>query len=314
MNWAVGAALVFGAGTFWSLGGLLMRLMEAAGPWQILLYRSVAMGVFFLVLLTVSGSLARFRGGWPLVVAGLCVGCAFVGFVFSVTNTTIANTFFLLATQPLLTALLAWRILGEVPDSRAWTAMAIALAGVACMVLDGIAQGTLFGNAMALVSALGFAALTVTLRKNRHLDMRPGFALGGLFTAGFAGTALLFTTGAESVAVLQETFKISNRDLTLCLLSGTVQIGLGMLLFTLGTRRISAGEAALIALSEVVLAPIWVWLVVNEVPSGLTLIGGGILLTGLLFRAWPKRLRPSAGPISTNMRPSSLSNEREEAK
>lgn len=296
INWAVGATLVFGAGTFWSLGGLLMRLMDAAGPWQILFYRSLTMGLFFLCILGLNRAFSHFRGGWPLVFAGLCVACAFTGFIFSVTNTTVANTFFLLATQPLLTALLAWRILGEVPEAKTWGAMLIALAGVACMVLDGIQQGTLFGNGMALVSALGLAALTVTLRKNRHLDMRPGFALGGAFTAGFAVVALSVGAGPETSPSLIVALTVSGRDLALCVVSGTVQIGVGMLLYTMGTRRIRAGEAALFALSEVVLAPVWVWLVVDEHPTTLTLIGGGILLSALLFRTWPRQSRNASIP------------------
>ena len=289
MSWTAGAALVLGAGAFLSLGGLLMRLIDAAGAWQILLYRSLAMAAFFIVILAATGALSRFRGGWPLVVAGLCVACAFVGFIFSITNTTVANTFFLLATQPLLTALLAWRVLGEIPGSRTWVAMAIALAGVGCMVLDGIAQGTLFGNAMALLSALSFAALTVTLRMNRHLDMRPGFALGGAFAAGIALAALGLGAAPSGTTALGMSLAISSWDLLLCVTSGTVQIGLGMLLYTLGTRHINAGEAALLALSEVILAPIWVWLVVDEIPSVLTLSGGAIVLLALLSRAWPRR-------------------------
>ena len=298
LAWATGALFVLGAGAFWSTGGLLMRLIESADPWQILFYRSCAMALFFLMLLAFTRSLVRFRtGGWPLGLAGLCVAVASISFVFSITNTTVANTFFLLATQPLITAILAWWVLGERPGRRTWVAMAVAVAGVSFMVLDGVEQGTLFGNAMALVSAAGFAALTVTLRVHRALDMRPGIALGGLFTALLSAGALaagevVAGAGLSPTLIVGTMFSVPTRDLILCVASGTVQIGCGMLLYTLGTQRISAGEAALFALSEVLLAPVWVWVVVNEQPSRHTLTGGFILLIAIGIRAWPRTTPP----------------------
>ncbi|MFT5391174.1 MAG: DME family drug/metabolite transporter [Gammaproteobacteria bacterium] len=285
-HWHRGATMIVGAGVFWSTGGLLMRLVEQATPWQILFYRSLALTLFFIAILAVTGKLASLRrGGWALVLAALGVTGAFVGFVFSITHTTVANTFFLLATQPMLTALLAWFFLHERPDAKTWWAMVIALVGVSAMVLDGLASGTLFGNAMGLVSAIGFAVLTVTLRANRLVDMRPGIALGGVFTSVLAATVLLI--GQHSSAPVLQTFSVSSFDGLLCFLSGSVQIGCGMALYTLGTRWVSASHAALFALSEVLLAPVWVWFVFAERPSLYTFVGGAILLLAIVIRSWP---------------------------
>ena len=55
-----------------------------------------------------------------------------------------------------------------------------------------------------------------------------------------------------------------------------------MILFTTGAPKIPAGEAALMGVLEVVLAPIWVWLAFDEVPSGATLLGGGLVLAAVL--------------------------------
>lgn len=296
LTWVAGALMVMGAGAFWSTGGILMRLVVDASPWQILFYRSLALGAFFVVLLAFSGALPRLlKGGRPLLYAGCGVSLAFVGFVFSVTHTTVANTFFLLATQPLFTSMLAWAWLGERPDSRTWGAMALAICGVALMVIDGIDRGTLFGNVMALVSAIGFSLLTVTLRANRASDMRPGIVVGAVMTAVLSAIALLATAGPPdtalslSRAVAADAFAISWRDALVCLTSGTVQIGCGMWLYTLGTRRITASEAALFALTEVLLAPVWVWWLINERPNAYTLAGGALLLAAIAFRSLSSR-------------------------
>jgi drug/metabolite transporter (DMT)-like permease len=53
----------------------------------------------------------------------------------------------------------------------------------------------------------------------------------------------------------------------------------------MGTRLIAAAEVALLALTETVLAPIWVWLVINEIPSVLTLLGGAVVLSAVVSQA-----------------------------
>ena len=58
-----------------------------------------------------------------------------------------------------------------------------------------------------------------------------------------------------------------------------VPVGMGMI--TLSPRYISAPEVSLIMRLEVLLAPFWVWLVLGEVPSIQTLIGGAIILASL---------------------------------
>jgi drug/metabolite transporter (DMT)-like permease len=62
-------------------------------------------------------------------------------------------------------------------------------------------------------------------------------------------------------------------------------LGAGFLLFTLGSRSVPAGEVTLYSLAETILAPIWVWLVINEVPSDWTLSGGVVVLSAVLLAA-----------------------------
>jgi drug/metabolite transporter (DMT)-like permease len=61
-------------------------------------------------------------------------------------------------------------------------------------------------------------------------------------------------------------------------LFGTTQFGLGLLLLTLGTRLVSATEAALVSAIETPLAPLWVWPAFAEIPSWPTIIGGVIVM------------------------------------
>jgi DME family drug/metabolite transporter len=65
---------------------------------------------------------------------------------------------------------------------------------------------------------------------------------------------------------------------------GAVQLSLGLALFTIGSRSLPAVELALLVLAEPMMAPLWVWLVFGEVPSGYTVTGGAIILAALTFR------------------------------
>lgn len=77
---------------------------------------------------------------------------------------------------------------------------------------------------------------------------------------------------------------VSGGEMLALAVMGVVQLGIPYFLFSKGLEKISLQEAALIVLIEPVLNPIWVALVVGEVPSVSTFIGGGIILFSLGFR------------------------------
>jgi drug/metabolite transporter (DMT)-like permease len=63
-----------------------------------------------------------------------------------------------------------------------------------------------------------------------------------------------------------------------------VQLGLPYFLFSRGLRSIPLQEAALIALVEPVLNPVWVALIIGEIPSFATVLGGAMILAALAVR------------------------------
>ena len=56
-------------------------------------------------------------------------------------------------------------------------------------------------------------------------------------------------------------------------------------LITLGPRTIPAPEVALLLLLETVLGPIWVWLVIDEKPSEMTLVGGCVVISAVMLQS-----------------------------
>ncbi len=74
---------------------------------------------------------------------------------------------------------------------------------------------------------------------------------------------------------------VKTSELLLLALFGLVNSAIGLALFTLGARLLPAIETALIGSLDAPLAPLWVWLVYNETPSGSTMIGGVIVFVAV---------------------------------
>jgi drug/metabolite transporter (DMT)-like permease len=120
--------------------------------------------------------------------------------------------------------------------------------------------------------------------------MMPAVCLGGFFTAAIAGTIAL--AAGEGLAV-------SAYDLALACGLGLVQLGLGMTLFTYGSKTVPAAELALLAMTEVVLGPVWVWLVLGETAGPWTLVGGAVLMVAIAANALSgiRRKPPPIGAV-----------------
>ena len=274
------AGLVLLAGLFWSTGGVLVKLVEAADSIQIVFWRSLfvlpVVAGFILVRRT---GLAWLRGiGWNGFAGGCLLAIAFVTFVTALTLTTVANAVFVLATTPFLAALLGRLILGEAIHRTTWLAMTVAGLGVAIIAAPGLGTGRVLGTLLALASCLAFALFSITLRRSRQLDGTPSLLLAALISAAVCAVILVLGRGPDALA-------IGRHDLLACAAMGIVQIGCGLIAFTLGARHLPAADLTLLAQTEVVLAPVWAWLVVGEVPAIWTLVGGGMVLSAVLMQA-----------------------------
>ena len=271
-----GRGLVLLSGVLMSMGGPLIRLLDSASEWQFLAYRAAALVAVLSMALALRYP-GRFlvtlqTAGWTGVLAGCFLSCAFVGFVFSITHTTVAKTLFLLSAAPFAAALLGWLVLGEKVSRATWWAMLGACAGVAVMIGEGLAGGDMFGDLAALGAALGFACFSVALRRGREVDMVPAVLFAGVIS-GVLSASLAFALGIGLV--------IPVRDVALAFTYGGVGIAGGLFLFTLGSRYVPAAELTLLSLIEVILGPIWVWLAFAEEPSRPTLLGGMILFASI---------------------------------
>ena len=272
-QYLLGILIAFTGGVFLSTSGIMLRNLEQADGWQVILFRSLA---FFLTIATIMlfryrrNTFAAYRAvGVKGVLAATLLGLGSVCYVFAMFHTTVANVVFIIGSAPLVTALLGWLLLKEKVGVPSLVAMFTAVIGIGLMFVDGLISGGIFGNLLALLLVFMFAFYLLLLRSSKHIDMIPATGLSGLIT---------FMIAATMVGDID----ISLHDLVICMMLGSLQLGLGFLFLTVGTRFIPAAEVALFALSESILNPIWVWIGVDEVPGSYTLWGSAIVLASVI--------------------------------
>ena len=272
-NHRIGLALVAAAALSWSSAAIFTRLI-GADLMTMLFWRGIFSGstVFIVFLLierdncwTVLKSLR-----WPtLAVALLSAGGMITG-IGSFRYTSVADAMVIYATVPFVTAALAYVAIGEVPSRSTLIASTAALCGVGVMLWGTELGGSLFGKFLAVLMTLCMASFTTIMRRHREVPMLPAMAASAWICSFIC---FWFADPAG----------ISQTDLLLCVAFGVLQNGAGLAFYTLGSKRVPAAEATLIAALEVPFTPLWVFLLLGETPLPQTLAGGSIVLVALLL-------------------------------
>ncbi len=279
-NRKIGVPVVLLAGVCWSLSGLIYRLVEEASEWQVLFFRSISLFVTLLLYLLIRYQhlflAAVIRAGLPALAGGICLSIAFTTYILALDNTSVANAGFALATAPFFTAILARIILGEQIVWGTALSMGFAAIGLIIMTAGELQASGGLGNLYALTSALGFAGMTISLRSRPGIDMLPTILHASLLASVFSALVILFTNQSFSLIPIDLGYSVS---------LGVFQIGLGFLLFTQGAKHLPAAELSLLSLTEIIVGPLLVWLVIHEIPNTSTLIGGAIIISAIMVVA-----------------------------
>ena len=279
-NTAIWIVLI--AGLFWSFGPLVVRYIDNAHliPWQYLFFRgSIIFLVLNIYLFLVEGKkfISNYsRIGLSGLIGGVSLGIANISFILSITSTTAAVTMMMLATQPFVAAILAYIFLKEKIRLTTLIAIIIAASGIIFMSFDSKGDGTLFGLFNGLLSSLGFAGFTVSLRWRKQTPKFTTVSIAGIFCTLVAVIVLIF---------YDSNILISVKNSSLSAVHGFL-VCTGLILYSVKSKYLPATDLTLLSLTEVLGGIFWVWLPIfgiNEVPSINTLIGGAIITVAIIF-------------------------------
>jgi drug/metabolite transporter (DMT)-like permease len=287
-SYTAGVAFTAAGAMCWSLGGALVRLTDNLDVWQIIFYRSVTalicMGLWLGYRFGSSLPSRLADAGLNAVIAGVAVGTAGLTFVASLFYTTVAEAIFMVGIAPFLSAMLGFWILRERIPPITWVAMTIALVGMGIIFYGNRGGGAFTGTLLAIYSAFCFSCYAVLLRWGQKTEMSAALIWNAIFLIAISGVVLLLPTGLRDSAGLQS-FAIGWWNAAAVFIMGAVQLTLGLILFTVGSRSVPAAQLSLIALVEPVLSPLWAWLVASELPPISTFAGGAVIVGAIVIQA-----------------------------
>jgi drug/metabolite transporter (DMT)-like permease len=254
----------------WSLAGLLIK--HVATTWPALAIAGMR-GLIAAVFLLLTERGLSFRFSRLQIIAACVYAMCTVTFCAATAMTTAANAILLQYTAPVWVALGGAWLLGERTTKADWITIVAALGGMTLFFADGLESGHLAGDALAVFSGVCFAAMTITMRKQKDGSPVESIILGNLiaFVVGLPwiiGAPTLAPIGWGSLLIL-----------------GIVQLGISYWLYVRAIKHVSALEAVLIPVIEPILNPIWVLLALHEKPTPYAMAGGAIVLTAVTLRA-----------------------------
>ena len=268
-----GLGLVFAGTLIASFEGLLVR-MVSAGSWTVICWRGALLGVAMVAYILWCRRPFVMRGlsraGW-VAVAAYAGNVAF--FISAINTTTVANTLVIASAAPLFAALIAWVTLGECPGRATVMAVAAVTAGLAVIFSGSLGFGRMSGDLLALGYAVSLAAYFVALQRCLDAHVPSIVAIGG-FLSGLIAWPL-----AGDIAVVTS-------DLWPLLLLGLVVVPIATLLLSFGPQFMPGSHVTLVMLLEILLGPLWVWMMFRESPALETVLGGALVLTTIAFHSW----------------------------
>ena len=220
-----------------SFNGLVLRNIEIADNWTIIFYRALSFSfaifiyLFFMYKKRILKKIIQI--GINGLIGGFVLGISNVCFILSMTTTSVANAVFTISLIPFITALFSLIILKEKLAQITIYTMIVAFLGVLIMFYGSLKIGELWGNMLALITAISFSIYTIIIRSNRNIDMLPCLLISGIMAMGF--------TSFQKVGSLP----ISTHDFFLCFLLGGVLSGFVNCCFVFATRYLIATEATL---------------------------------------------------------------------
>ncbi len=273
MRYPLAFVTLITAATLASFNGVFIRALADMTDWQIVFWRHLLIGLMLCLGLTVSyrsGVINAFKKiGWPGIFGAIAFGLSLLFLTMALHNSPIADVMFILALIPILTALIAWVTLRERIQKVTWVAMIGAAIGVALMVVGHLNAGSMKGAGLGIGCAVTVAIFAVILRWGRGLNMIPMFAVGSLIAAAIA---FPFSFNGPS---------LSSENIVILFLWGGLVSPIYYSLFVVATRHIRAAEFMLAVPLETILSVLLAWLVLAEIPSANSLLGGIIVIAAV---------------------------------
>lgn len=207
-----------------------------------------------------------------LILCALLMGSSNIFFISAIKSTTVANVVLIFGTSALFSSFFAYLLYKEKVSINIIIASFFMFIGLFIIFNDSLGIGNMLGNIYALLCTSTFSLAFVLLAKYSQISRVGLTALTGIFISIIA----FFLTDSISIDI--------NNFLIIAIM-GLLITPISRVLIGNGTKYISASEVSLLMIIETIMAPIWVWIFLNEIPAENTFLGGSIIVFTLILNS-----------------------------
>ena len=273
-----GSLLAFLAVMFITPDSLFIRISNI-DTWGLVFYRGIIpfLTVFFgmLIIYKLNFFKILMTSGYHGIIYITTFSITNITFVVSIQNTNVANTLVMIATAPMLSAILSAIFLKETSDKKTWISVIVTFTAILYIFFDSLKLGNFYGDILGFITAIGLAVGAIIIRSAKSKNLVPAAVVGKLLVATFA---LFFI----------ESFALTGNDLIIVPIMCILCVAIPFVLVTIAPRFIPAAEVNLFFLLETIIGPIWVWLIIKEQPSIETLQGGVVIIATIAIHSFLK--------------------------
>jgi RarD protein len=221
----------------------------------------------------------------PFVGSGIALAANWLFFFMAIETTSVSNAVLSYYTAPVLTAIAAPLLLKEALERRTVLATALASGGVFVMLYqpgETLLSTDLIGIGYGIVAACFYATVTLTARWLRVIPAASLVFGQSVVSALILIPVALWRFGPSALAAPLPA-------VGLLAIVGIVHTAVALFLYFEGVRAIKVQHVGVLAYLDPVSAVLFAFLFLAEVPTGASLIGGGLVLlaSALLLRPSP---------------------------
>ena len=260
------------AGVLWSLGGLLIKSIL----WHPLAISGLRGGIAAIVIYAFSKN-RKIIITYEKLLAACFYTLVVTLFVLANKLTTAGNAILLQYTAPVYVALFGYIFLGEKSTFIDWITILILLGGLTLFFFDDLSFDGYLGNLLAILSGMSFAALTISLRKQKDDNPSDSILLGNILTL-IIGLPIIIT---------ETSFNL--HSIILILILGIVQLGVPYIFYTTAIKHVTALDAIIFPVIEPILNPVLVFFILGETLGPWAFLGGSLVLGSVVFRGLLKK-------------------------
>ncbi len=258
--------LLAATAAMWSIGGLLIKLVDAS-PLAIAGARAAITSVVLLLYLRKP----KFNWSLPQVGAAITSSATSILFVTATKTTTAANAILLQSTAPIYVAILGLWLLKEKTTKYDWLTVAVVMGGMGLFFVENLSTEGLLGNFFAVLSGITYAFFVIFMRMQKNGSPLESTLLGNIITT-IVGLPFLCRSVPSASGWL------------FLLILGVFQLGIPYIFYSAAIKKATALEAVLISIVEPILNPVLVFLMLGEAPGLPALIGGAIVLISITLK------------------------------